>query len=194
MLRLDIDTEWAKATIIRCPDPVLSDDLSCLDQPIRNFFRSLDPWIEGVDDTDKCFLSYSIGVIAQGRCDLFVDRGRIGFRCQLNEEIAGIYGEERGEEIGVWNFMAMDRVAVPARAGVDANILALGRREASKYSTIRTSRFQYHDVLYEVKFEDSLIIEVDKGLQKVGTRPGVARILLGSETTYVSLLVLLSSR
>lgn len=63
-----------------------------------------------------------------------VDGRLVGFGGELDKEVAGVHGEEGGEEGGVGDFVAVDGVAVAAGAGVDADIAAFGGGEAGEDS------------------------------------------------------------
>ena len=78
----------------------------------------------------------AVGVGADGRGDLLVDGGLVGFGGELDEEVASVHGEERGKEVGIGDFAGVDAVAVAAGAGVDADVLALGGGEAVKDSGV----------------------------------------------------------
>ena len=71
-------------------------------------------------------MRYAVGVGAQGGGDLLVNGGLVGLRSELDEEVASVYGEEGGEEVGVGDFVGVDGVAVAAWAGVDADVCAFG--------------------------------------------------------------------
>ena len=62
--------------------------------------------------------------------DLLVDARFVLLGRELDEEVAGVHGEEGGEELAVGDFVGMDGVAVAAGAGVDADVAAFGGGEA----------------------------------------------------------------
>lgn len=51
---------------------------------------------------------------------------------ELDEEVAGVHGEEGGEEVAVGDLVGTDGVAVAAGAGVDADVGAFGGGEAGQ--------------------------------------------------------------
>ena len=55
---------------------------------------------------------------------------------ELDEEVAGVHGEEGGEEVAVGDVVGMDGVAVAAGAGVDADIGAFGGGEAGQDAVV----------------------------------------------------------
>ena len=61
---------------------------------------------------------------------MFIYRRFVGFGGELDEKVAGVDGEEGGEEIRVGDFMGVHRVAISSRAGVNADIDTFGGAEA----------------------------------------------------------------
>ena len=180
MFRLDINTKRAKAAIVRRPDLLLSDDPRRLHQPLAHFFRALHSRVQRVDDADKGLLGDAVGVGAEGRGDLLVDGRFVGFGGELDEEVAGVHGEEGGEEVGIGDFARVDAVAVAAGAGVDADILAFGGGEAVEHS----GRGDWSNLGGMEGWRGLLVVEVDECLEEVGACPWIARVFLGCKATF----------
>ena len=54
----------------------------------------------------------------------------------LDEQVAGVHGEEGGEEVAVGDLVGMDGVAVAAGAGVDADVGAFRGGEAGQDAVV----------------------------------------------------------
>lgn len=126
MLRLDINTKRTEPTIIRRAQLILVNPPARLLQLRRHLLRTLHLWVQRIRHPDKSNLFDALGVATDRPPNLLVDARLVLLRRQLDKEVAGIHGEEGGEQLGVGDFVGMDRVAVTAGAGVDANVRALG--------------------------------------------------------------------
>ena len=130
MLRLHIDTKRTKPTIIRRAQLILLNPPTRLLQIPRHLLRSLHHRIQRVRHPNKRNLLHALGVATDRLSDLLVHARFVLFGRELDEEIAGVDGEEGGQKVAVGHVVGMDGVAVAAGAGVDADVGAFGGGEA----------------------------------------------------------------
>ena len=130
MLRLHIDAERTKPTIIRRPQLILLNPPTRLLQIPRHLLRTLHLGVQRARDPNERNLLHALGVPTDGLSDLLVDTRLVLLGRELDEEVARVDGEEGGQEVAVGYFVGMDGVAVAAGAGVDADIGAFGGGEA----------------------------------------------------------------
>ena len=96
MLRLDIDTERTKPTIVRSAQLVLCNILTRLNQIVGNLLWRLDLGVQWVRHANEGDLLHAICVATDGLSDLLVNACLVLFRRKLDEEVAGVHGEETG--------------------------------------------------------------------------------------------------
>ena len=87
MLRLDIDTKRAKATIIRRTELIWGNGLCPFDQCITDLLWRFDLRSERVDHADESHLPHAVGIRADSLVDLLVDSRLVSLRRQLNQEV-----------------------------------------------------------------------------------------------------------
>ena len=162
MLGLNINTERTKPTIVRRTQLIHPDPSTRLHQPRRDLLRALDRRVQRVRHPDEGNLLDALGVATDRPTDLLVDARLVRLGRQLDEEVARVHGEERREQRGVRDVVGVDRVAVAAGAGVDADVGAFGGGEAG---------------------EDA-VVEVDEGAEEGGAGPGVAGVVFGRQTAF----------
>ena len=98
-----------------------------LEDPVPDFLRRLDARVDGGDDADEDPL---VGL--QVLADDLQDADAVLLARQGDVEVPGLQLEQAGQQLGVIDVAAVGRVAVAARAGVDADALALfGARTAT---------------------------------------------------------------
>lgn len=159
MLRLRINAKRTEAAIVRRPQLILLDPATRLLQIPRHLLRALHGRVERIHHADESDLLDALGVAADGPPDLPVDARLVPLGRELDEEVAGVHGEEGGQQVAVGDLVGVDRVAVAAGAGVDADVGALGSGEAGQ----------------------DAVVEVDEGLEQGGAGPRVAGVVLGCQ-------------
>ena len=95
---LNINTERTEPAIIRRAQLIPLDPPTRLDQIPGNLLRTLHHRIQRIRDPDERNLLDALGVATDGPPDLLVDARLILLRRELDEEVAGIDGEERGKQ------------------------------------------------------------------------------------------------
>ena len=91
--------------------------------------------------------------------DQLVDALLVLFAGKLDQEIAGVHLEHARQQIGIVDVGAVGRIAIAAGASMDADILALGRREPV----------------------DDPVVELDEPAQHLAAGPRIARIVAAGE-------------
>ena len=125
MLRLHINTKRAKPTIVRCAQLIFRDVFRRLNQLLTNLVCGFHVGRKRVSDADESDLfDHAVGAVffSDVLADGLVDGGFVGLGGALDEEVAGVDGEEGGEEGRVGDVVGVDAVAVTAGAGVDADV------------------------------------------------------------------------
>lgn len=163
MLRLRINTKRTKPTIIRRAQLILLNPPTGLHQIPGHPLRTLHLRVQRIRHPDERNLFHALGVATDGVSDLLVDARFVLLGRELDEEVAGVHGEEGGQQVAVGNFVGMDRVAVAAGAGMDADVGALRSGEAGQ----------------------DAVVEVDEGLEQGGAGPGVAGVVFGCQAAFL---------
>src|SRR5271170_1056819 len=162
MLWFDINAERTESTIIRGAELIRRNVLTCLDEAFTNLLWRFDCGIEGVDDADKGHLLDAIGVCADRFADLFIYLCFVLLRRELDQEITRIHLEHGWKQLVIIDVIGVDRVAIAAWTGVDADILTLFWREAVK----------------------NIVVEVHERLEQICTCPWIPWVVLSCEAAF----------
>lgn len=136
---------------------ILRNILTRLDQVLANLLGRLHLRIQRIDRPNESNLFHALRIASNALPNLLIDAALVFLRCELDEEVSRVHGEQRGQERGVGHFARVDGVAVAAGAGVDTDVGAFGGAEAG----------------------EDFVVQVDKRFEEGGAGPRVARVVLG---------------
>ena len=154
-----VDRERAEAAVVGGSELVDRDVPRGSHQVGGHGLGSLDGRVERIDDADEGDLLHPVGVGADALTDEPVDPLLVVLAGHLDEEVPGVHAEQRGQQLGVVDLLAVHRVHVATGARVDADVPALLRGEAV----------------------DDAVVERDEGLEQVLVGPRVAGVLLARQ-------------
>src|SRR5437016_3025275 len=87
--------------------------------------------------TDVAHLRHAIGIVATVLADHLEHWILVAFASHLDQEITGIHLEHARQQVAVGHVGAVDRVAVAAGTGVNADPRALLRREPVEHTIVQ---------------------------------------------------------
>ena len=144
MIGLLVDAERREAAVVGRAEAFGRDEVRRPDQRVAHLLGALHPRVLRVDHADVGELRHAVRVVAEVLADQPVDVILVPLAGELDQEVAGVHHEHARQQVVVVDVGAVHRVAVAARAGVDADLRSLLGAESGQHPVVELDKVRQH--------------------------------------------------